>query len=273
MRKKIFLSCFALAVAANVLAQSKPKNTVGLTLGWQNFKMADQHASPLQYGTNAIFPRVGLSYKHQKNTSFYEIKVSGAKGNLNPAKFGARTYGTKWSNTDSFQYQIASAFIHADIEASYYRNITSLSTQNTQYWVGGKLNESAYYGDEVANFPWMLNVLDLSPSLAVDYSPSKQHQLGIKVDLGAVGLVTRAVYSIFPKSNKDKNVPAYFKQGTKLASVNRYQKVQFQLEYKYLASKHFEIGAAYRLKWMHYNYPKSLKALDKQFDIKLAYTY
>jgi hypothetical protein len=273
MKKRLLTSFLTLTVVGAALAQTKPRNTVGLTLGWQNFRMVDQHASPLQYGTNSIFPRIGLTYAHQNNTSFYEIKLSGSKGNLNPARFGARNYVTKWSGTDSFQYQISSAFINANVEASYYRNMGSLSSSKTQYWVGAKLHESAYYGDEVANFPWVLNTLDLSPSFALDYRPAEQHQIGFKVDIAVVGLVTRAVYSLFPKSNKDKNVPAYLKQGTRLASIDKYQKVHFQVDYKYKVSKHVEVGAAYRLKWMHYSYPKSLKALDKHFDINFAYTY
>ncbi len=265
--------CLCFLATTIVNGQSKPRNTIGLSLGWQNFKLLDRHASPLVYGTNAVFPSVGLSYGHETNRSKYEIKVGGAKGNMNPLRYGARNYKTKWSATDSFQYQISSAFINANIEATYLRKLQSISTSEVQYWVGGKLTESAYYGDEVANFPWMLNVADLGPALQVDYSPFTTHQFGFRVDLAAVGALTRSVYSLFPKSSKDKNVPAYLKQGTRIASVGGFQRVNFQLGYHYQISQHFKAGAAYSLKWMHYSYPKSLRAVDKRFDVLIAYTY
>ena len=201
------------------------------------------------------------------------FKVSGAIGQANALRFGARNYKTKWSNTDSFQYQIASQFINANIEATYLRNIRSLSTDKTQYWVGGKLNESAYYASEVANFPWMVNAVDLGPMFQVTHTLFIKHIIGIKVDLAALGWVTRAIYSFYPKSNKDKNVPAYFKQGTRLAGINKYQRVNVQLQYQYQITNHFAVGAAYWLKWMRYTYPKELRILDKHFDVNFTYTY
>lgn len=272
MKRITLMACFALLIAS-AQAQRKPTNQIGITLGWQNFQFLDKHASPLKYGTNSLFPSLGLYYSHQTDQSYYNIKVSGAKGTANALRFGAREYKTKWSSKDSFQYQVSSQFINANIEATYFRNIRSLSTDKTQYWVGGSLNESAYYADEVANFPWMVNTLDLSPAFQMQHTTYTKHSIGFKVDLAAIGLVTRSVYSLFPKSNKDKNVPAYLKQGTRLASVNKYQKVNLQFNYQFQMTKHFAVGAEYRLKWMHSTYPKHLRALDKHFDIKFAYTY
>ncbi|HYH14879.1 MAG TPA: hypothetical protein VD794_06660 [Flavisolibacter sp.] len=273
MKKPVIVAYLCFFATAIVYGQSKPKNTIGLSLGWQNFRMLDKHASPLQYGTNSLFPSLGLSYAHQNNRSRYEIKVSATNGTMNATRFGARNFKTKWSATDSFQYQISSAFINANIEATYQRKLSSLSDSKVQYWVGGKLSESAYYGDEVANFPWLLNTLDVGPSFEVEYSPFTKHQIGFKVDLAAIGVVTRTVYALFPKSNKDKNVPAYLKQGTRLASVDKFQRINFQLGYQYQVTKHFIVGADYRLKWMNYSHPKSLRALDKHFDVKFAFTY
>lgn len=114
---------------------------------------------------------------------------------------------------------------------------------------------------------------DLAPAFQVGFLPVNNHSLTLRVDLSVLGAITRPDYALFPKSNKDKNVPAYFKQGTQLASVDKFQKVGFRIGYQYQAGRHFAAGVEYRLKWMHYSLPKDIRAADKHFDVKLSYTY
>lgn len=275
MTKTFAMASLVLFMGATTQAQNTAlkKRAVGLSVGWQNFKMLDKHTSPLAYGTNSIFPKVGFFYSHQTARSDFELEVSGAAGQLLPKKFGQRSYKTRFSDKDSFQYTISSPFYNANIKASYFRNISSFSTSHINYWVGGVLNESAYYGDAVANMPWMVNAADLSPAVKVAYTPSYKHSIGIQIDVAAIAVVTRSIYALFPKSNKDKNVPAFFKQGTKTALPDKYRKANLQLTYQYQVSRKFAVGAVYGLKWLRYSQPKMLHALDKNFNVKLSYTY
>lgn len=264
-----------LLLTAVTHAQTTPykRRAVSLSFGWQNFKMLDKHASPLAYGTNSIFPKIGFSYSRQTSRSDFQIEVSGASGQLLPKRFGNRTYKAKWSERDSFQYTVSSPFYNANIKASYFRNIRPFSTSHIKYWIGGVLNESAYYSDGVANFPWIINAADISPAFKVAYTPSFQHSVGIQVDFAAFAVVTRSIYALFPKTNKDKNAVSFFKQGTRIALPDKYRKANLQLTYQYQVSRKFAVGAAYGIKWMRYSNPKMLHAIDKNFDIKLSYTY
>src|SRR6478609_4368847 len=99
MTKTILTVCLLLLLTAIVQAQkaSLNKRQVGISVGWQNFKVLDKHASPLAYGTNTIFPKVGLSYSRQTSYSDFEIVVSGSSGQLLPKRYGARTYKAKWN--------------------------------------------------------------------------------------------------------------------------------------------------------------------------------
>jgi hypothetical protein len=271
--KKIIYLVFAALCALQGSAQTKPRNSIGLTVGWQNFTVLDKHVSPLRYSTNSLFPKLGLFYNKETNRSILDVQVSASKGTIHPSRFGERRYKAVWSAKDSFQYSLGSKFIHANIEASYLRNVSSLSTDKFNYWVGGTLKEAAYYGDEVASSDWLLNVADLAPSFQIGYLPLNNHKLTIRVDLSVLGVITRPIYALFPKSNKDKNLPSYFKQGTQLASLDKFQKVNFQVGYQYQVGRHFAAGVLYRLKWLHYSLPADVRAVDKQFDIKLSYTY
>ncbi|HUP13816.1 MAG TPA: hypothetical protein VM187_16460, partial [Niastella sp.] len=259
--KKKFLLLLTMALTLLGHTQAKRHNSVGLSFGWQNFTMLDKHVSPLKYSTNSLFPKIGFFYTRQTNGSILNIKVAASKGSINPSSFGVRSYKTVWNAKDSFQYNLASPFINANIEATYLRNITSSSSGKFNYYAGGTMSETAYYGDNVSAFPWVLNVADVAPAFQLDYQPLSKHSLTFRVDLSVLGAVTRPIYSLFPKSSKDKNVTAYFKQGTHVATINKFQRVNFQVGYNYQVGRHFAAGVEYRLKWLHYSLTKDIHAV------------
>ena len=178
----------------------------------------------------------------------------------------------RWSDKDSFQYQISSLFIHANLEATYLRKLNPNSGSDIGYWLGGTLNDQAYYADEVANFPWLMNLADLGPTFKMDYQGVSRHSFSLKIDIAAVALLSRSVYALFPKSNKDKNVNAFLKQGTRLTSVHQYQKVNVEFNYSYHLSNRIALGGTYGFRWMKYNYPKSLRAVDSRFNVNVDYS-
>jgi hypothetical protein len=138
--KKQFLLFLAMASGLVCLAQTKPHNSIGISLGWQNFTFLDKHVSPLTYSTNSLFPKIGLFYNKQAGHSILNVQLAASKGSINPTRFGERSYKVVWNQNDSFQYNLASGFVHAGIEASYLLNVSSLSDHNVHYWVGGTVN-------------------------------------------------------------------------------------------------------------------------------------
>lgn len=247
------------------------QNTIGVSIGWQQLKFNDQLASPLTY-KGMVHPTFGLNYTRQSDHTFLKIKAAGGIGTANPQRFGDRDYMTLINGQDSFQYKISSAFINANIEGTFMKRINPTHPGNFAYWVGGTVNEQAYYADEVANFPWVINTIDLAPSFKLDYAINPKQSITLKIDFASIGVITRSVYSLFAKSSKDKNVPAFFKQGTRIASVNKYQRVNLELDYKYYASNRVIIGGTYSAKWFHYTYPMDLKGMDNRFNINLDYS-
>lgn len=261
----IFLAC----------AQAQPdtwgRNSLGISAGWQQLKFLDEHASPLLYKANAT-PLIGLNYTHRGTRSYFSIKASGGAGSANPGRFGSRDYMTRWSEKDSFQYQISSLFVLAELEATYFKKLNPSSAGTLNYWLGGTISERAYYADEVANMPWMINAAEFSPGFKIDYQPRSRHLFSVKIDLAGVAFLTRNVYGLFAKSNKENNVVSYLKQGTRFTSLHQYQKVRFELNYTAQVSRRIALGATYGLKWLHYSYPKPLHAVDNRFYFNLNYS-
>ena len=247
------------------------RNSLGISAGWQQVKFLDEQASPLLYKASAK-PVIGLNYTHRGARSYFSIKASGGVGSANPDRFGARDYLTRWSEKDSFQYQISSFFTLAELEATYLRKLNPASTGTLGYWLGGTISEQAYYADEVANMPWMINAAEFSPSFKMDYQLHPRHLFTIKIDLAGIAFLTRNVYGLFAKSNKENNVIAYLKQGTRFTSLHQYQKLRVELNYTAQVSRRIALGATYGLKWLHYSYPKPLRAVDNRFYFNLNYS-
>ncbi len=72
----------------------------------------------------------------------------------------------------------------------YLRRIRTSQANKLQYFVGGTINESAFYADEVANFPWRMNTLTVDPTFKMQYVPHHRHQANIGVDFTLAGLFT-----------------------------------------------------------------------------------
>jgi hypothetical protein len=238
------ISLLVMVFAGPVWAQ-RHQNTVGISVGTFTLRTLDQQASPLRYKGN-IKPVFGLRYGHASESARFNFRLSGGLGNMNPERFGPRSYTTPFPDGKSFTYEISSVLYHANIEADYLRRISSVDNTKASLWVGGAVQESIFYADEVANFPWVVNTATVAPVVQYDYNFQPRHSLTLRVDMAVFGLITRAVYANFPKSTDDANVKAFFKQGTHPAAINKLGNVNVQLGYSYRVNSRISLGATYR---------------------------
>lgn len=243
------------------------QNSIGLSIGTFRLYSLDEQASPLRYA-GVLKPLVGLSYHHHSENSHVNLRLSGGAGTMNPERFGARTYTTTFDDGTPYTYQISSALYHLNLEVDYLRRIGPVEPTRLTTWVGGSFQESLLYADEVANFPWVVNTATLSPLIQSEYRFAADHSLTLRVDMAVLGLITRAIWANFPKSTRDNNVTAFFKQGTNPATVNKMGKVNVQLGYTYRISPRFSLGAMYRARYLSYPDPRPIRALTSSVSLE-----
>ncbi|WP_460667178.1 hypothetical protein [Larkinella knui] len=243
------------------------RNTIGVSVGTFSLRMLDQQASPLRY-KGAIQPVFGLRYGHESDRSRLNIRLSGGAGTLNPERFGPRSYSTSFPDGKPFTYEIASVFYYVGLEADYLRRVNSVENTNSALWVGGAVQESIWYADEVANFPWVVNTATVSPVIQYDYHFQPRHSLTLRVDMAVLGLITRAIYANFPKSTQDENVKAFFKQGTQAATANRLGSVNLQVGYGFRVSPRISFGATYRARYLSYPSPRPIRAVSNTISLE-----
>ncbi len=264
--KIAFYAAIVAATGLPATAQSF-RNSIGLSIGTFHLRTLDQQASPLRYA-GKVYPLYGLSYRHHSDRSQFNLRVSGGMGTMNPERFGPRTYSTKFGDGTPFSYQISSGLYQLNLQADYLRRVGPAEGNRLSTWVGGTLQESLLYADEVANFPWVINTATFSPVVQTDYALGAGHSLTLRVDMAVVGLITRAIWASFPKSTSDNNVIAYFKQGTRPTTVGKLGNVNVQFGYAYRLSNRLSVGATYRARYLSYPSPRSIRALSQSMAIE-----
>lgn len=255
---------FSTALIAGLIQSANAqtyKNTVSLSLGTFRLRSLDQQASVLEY-TGKAAPLIGLTYRHQSENSRFNLRLSGGAGTMNPTRFGPRTYTTPMGDGKPFTYQISSAMYVVDLEADYLRRVGPPEPGKLSTWVGGSIRESAWYADEIGNFPWIVNTATLSPVVQTDYAFQPNHSLTLRIDMAVLGLISRAIWSNFPKSTDDTNAAAYFKQGTRATTVGKLGNVNILFGYSYRLSPRMNVGATYRARYLSYSDPRSIQAIS-----------
>lgn len=255
----------ALSLALSANAQTY-KNTIGLSIGTFRLRSLDQQASVLEY-TGHAFPLVGLTYRHWSENSRFNLRLTGGAGTMNPSRFGPRTYTTPMGEGKTYSYQISSTMYVFDLEADYLRRIGSAEPGKLTTWVGGSIRESAWYADEVGNFPWIVNTATLAPVVQADYAFQPNHSLTLRIDMAVLGLISRAIWSNFPKTTDDTNVGAYFRQGTRVTTAGKLGNVNVQVGYSYRLSPRMSLGATYRGRYLSYPDPRPVRAVSGSISI------
>ncbi|MVM38516.1 hypothetical protein GO730_14705 [Spirosoma sp. HMF3257] len=264
---KTFLLFASIAQVRLTASAQTYRNSIGLSVGTFRLHSLDEQASPLRYA-GLVKPLFGLSYCHHSENSRVNLRLSGGAGTLTPDRFGTRTYTTKFDDGTPYTYQISSELYHINLEADYLRRIGPAEPTRVTTWVGGSFQESLVYADEVANFPWVVNTATLSPVIQSDYGFASNHSLTVRVDMAVVGLITRAIWASFPKSTRDNNVIAYFKQGTHPATVSKLGNVNLQFGYTYRISPRFSLGANYRARYLSYPDPRPIRSLSSSVSLE-----
>ncbi|HEU4574441.1 MAG TPA: hypothetical protein VFS36_05520 [Chitinophagaceae bacterium] len=260
-----------LFISAGSIGQIHYKqSSISLSSQVQQFKFLDIHSSPLLYQTDFL-PSLSLGYHHQTEKSFFCIRLTGSTGNINPERFGSRHYASA-GNPLPDSLTVSSAFASVQFETAYVRKLRHTKNKNLSFWLGGQVKESAYYADEVANFPWLMNDLSISPFFKTMYS-KKKNSFVVELGISALSLVSRETYALFPKSATDNNVVSFFKQGTRLSTIQAFQHLNFAANYIYTLSNRIQLGATYQLQWLHYNYPKRVQAADTRMGLLVNYIF
>ena len=85
--------------------------------------------------------------------------------------------------------------------------------------------------------------------------------------------VTRHVHANFPKSTDQPNLVAFFRQGTRRATVSHLQQLSLEATYQFRLSKRWSVGGAYAFDWFRYSLPRTVRAASQSFLLQSGYHF
>ncbi|MBD0261068.1 MAG: hypothetical protein ICV83_35560 [Cytophagales bacterium] len=264
MKNTLFiLLCLGLMCEARGQHQ---KNELRLSAGILKMAMRDEQASPLRYGADAA--AVQLRYVHRGNRSRFGIEFAPAVGTALPDRFGVRRYGD-----DFYSYAVESAYYQLDLGVHYLRRLTREDQSKLHLFVGGGIRENFRYADAVANFNWATNLLALRAEGRAEWTPGARHRFTAQAGLPVFAAVTRHAHANFPKSTHEPNLVAFFREGTRRATVNHLQQLALEATYQFRVSKRWGVGGTYAFEGFRYSLPRTVRAVNQSFLLESGYHF
>ncbi len=264
MKKNLFI-LLGLGLLVPAVAQPQ-KNELRLSAGVVNVALRDEQASPLRYGANAT--AVQLRYLHRGNRSRFGVGLAPAVGTALPDRFGVRRYGD-----DFYTYAVQSAYYQLDLGVYYLRRLTREDRRKLHFFAGGAIRNNFRYADAVANFNWATNLLALRAEGLAEWTPGSRHRFTAHAGLPVFAAVTRPVHANFPKSTAEPNLVAFFRQGTRRATVIHLQQLALEATYQFRVSKRWGVGGTYAFDWFRYSLPRTVRAANQSFLLQSGYHF
>lgn len=271
----IKITLFGLLAALTAHAQeSLPAQSherqIGLSLGFQQRHMLDEQKSALVYSSGEY--TAGIFFRNLKEKSIFSMDLAVGKGSYYARHIGDRwlyayTYELDGSvTTDSFP--VASGILSGLLQVSYLRKAGQ--GRNISWYAGPALKDLLVYPE---NNIGLLNSLGLYASVYADGNFGARTRLGTGLSLPLVAMNSRLPWHNTATDPLKSETVTFFKKGTRLVSVNKFQLLQFNLNVGFQLTKRLNLGADYSFIWLRVPYYQPMKSVIHTVVFKTAYTF
>lgn len=248
------LFCFNISIAQDTVASTK-NNSFALSLGYEKSYFKDINYSQLnQQGNGAV-----LQFQFQK-----KLKSNALFSTALDLPFAI----TKPKAADHFK----AAQTIANIEIAYLKNVP-FESEKFQLYLGGQYHtyyHLVFYNGTESFTMFGTNGIDVSTFL--NYTISSKQNISTKISLPIVAQLVRPPYTGWDKFITDnyQNIPKILTRG-KIASINKYFGVNFDLNYEYQYKAKKSILVNYGLRY--YTTPEVKKSivLNNQLNVGLIF--
>lgn len=253
------LVMYALSTSAQNSYEPTKNGRFGISTGWSQSLLADQHASPLLYRANMA--NVGLIYRYHSNLIF-EAAVSIAIGSNQSQRFGKRM--TSVSDTPDIHGTPSSY----EVELNPSLSILNAELKVRMLWKAGDLHQlgisfhARHFTTGIGAGTSYYTQLDLAPTY--QYANRWNNtQLHANLSLPLVAAVVRPTFS------KDAALPditsywwGYVKTNTRITSVHQLLNPTAQIGMSWSLANGDDIGINYTGRWMSYPLPRPIRLFE-----------
>jgi len=245
-----------------LLLLGQNNKTLSLSLGFHDFTMLDQHASPIIYNLNAPIAQLGYQQQNTKRTLAFDLY------------FGLGQLKASNSELPTLDSDLGLSTTTAGFDIYYLGNLSS-SKENWRHAMGTSFQYDFMIDFEaVGGFPWAMSQAALEINYRRTYLFETGDRLEARVGLPILGIWTRLPYYSIPRTQgKVPGVGSYFAEGTKLATWNNFQRINLSLAYQFQLNARWQLQAGYQFAWFHYAIPDDIFAYQQQVELRLHYSF
>lgn len=275
MRRKIItitlLFFCSVAAFAGSGSGEKKLSYLAIGTGYSQFNMIDRKVSPLVYGS-AQSPNC-LSFYQSSERSIFRADIDFIYSYLSPKDFSERSFINVGPNHNGTLREQAvtfskSSLIQDEVTIEYLRLLKKNENGKMNLFLGGRFNQYLSYASTPAPV-FVFNELSLNPSLLLRYrfSETFESQTGLSVPL--LSLITQMPYSNDPTDGEHNYFVSTFLMGSHLASLNRFQRVNFQQSLIKKFNHRWAVALDYNFYWFHYRNESDINAYNNSITAKV----
>jgi len=267
----ILLFCCSVSVFAGSGGKDKKISYIAIGTGYSQFNMIDRKVSPLVYSSTQS-PNC-LSFYHSSERSIFRADIDFVLSYVSPKDFSERSFINVGPNHNGTLKEQAVTFgksllIQDEISIEYLRLIKKNENGKMNLLFGGRFNQYFSYASTEAPV-FVFSELSLNPSLLLRYrfSETFESQTGLSVPL--LSLITQMPYSNDPTDGEHNYFVSSFLMGSHLASLNRFQRVNFQQSLIKRFNHRWAVALDYNFYWFHYRNQSDINAYDNSITAKV----
>lgn len=269
MNKLYYLIIGLSVIGFQSLAQEK-ENQWDFKLGYENIRLLDRQNSPLVYSAHAGV--VSVDFSSIKPQSVWGLSLSTAIGNSQAKRFGQRIvdiyddydiYGEREFST--VYGNPALSYVHIHLAYAYQRKVV-ISHKNFQ--VGAKIGND-FFLSGIGLDTWFFNNLSLSPLISTQFELKNGSRIPVKLSFPIASYVVREPFGKDPSIPLDNYIEANIKTGASMATLDKFQKIEFTAGYRSNWQSKWNLGLDYTFYWYHYAKPDHLRTYSNQFTLVL----
>jgi len=265
------LFCCSIAVFAGNGGSEKKLSYISFGTGYSQFNMIDRKVSPLVYGSTQS-PNC-LSFFQLSESSIFRADIDFVLSYVSPKDFSERSFINVGPNHNGTLKEQAVTFgksllIQNEISIEYLRLIKKNENDKMNLFFGGRFNQYFSYASTDAPI-FVFSELSLNPSLLLRYrfSETFESQTGLSVPL--LSLITQMPYSNDPTDGEHNYFVSSFLMGSHLASLNRFQRVNFQQSLIKRFNHRWAVALDYNFYWFHYRNESDINAYNNSITAKV----
>ncbi len=231
--------------------------------------MLDEQKSALVYRSNE-FPAT-LFFIREKGQSFFSASLDFSLGSIDAKhKLGRKLYSVDYDiygNVTVDSVPVTSGIIAGGFKVTYLR---SLSDRPFRWMAGATLQDRLIYPE---NYVGLLNSLSLNAALGVSKKFHEDQTVRARIEVPVVAINTRLPWHNTATDPVKSEIATFFKEYSRWVTLDKYQSVQFNLNYSFSVSPRWSLGADYEFYWIRVPYYQPMKSFLNRISVFTSYNF